>query len=127
MTRYDDKKPKETKGTKEGWFSGTWSVSMLMSRFVEAVNGGWYQPQSYGLIQELRDLERKFTSGRSKMVHRSGKFDDRVRAAAQSYFSRHAFDILAERSQKRYSPTSEKVPGLIFEPSNLGEMAVGDW
>lgn len=101
--RYDGKNIKEKPGNKEGWYSNSWSVPMLMTRFIEAVNGGWYQPHSKWLVEELKTLERHEGAGKSKMEHRSGQHDDRVRAAAQSYFTKHDDDVLAERSQKRYS------------------------
>lgn len=106
--RYDGKKVKENPGSKEGWYSNGWSVPMLMSRFQEAVNGGWYVPKSKWLIEELRTLERHETGGKSKMEHRSGQHDDRVRAAAVSYFTAHDFDILTERAQKRSEPPRKK-------------------
>jgi hypothetical protein len=99
---------KENPGSKEGWYSNGWSVPMLMSRFQEAVNGGWYVPKSKWLIEELRTLERHETGGKSKMEHRSGQHDDRVRAAAVSYFTAHDFDILTERAQKRSEPPRKK-------------------
>src|SRR5208282_4859080 len=104
-TRYDSKHVKENEGHKQGWWSFDWSVAMLMNRFTDAINGSWYKPKSPFLIRELGSLERKVAkAGKSKMEHQAGKHDDRVRAAAQSYFTRHAFDVLAERSQKRYTP-----------------------
>jgi len=106
--RYDGKKIKENSGNKEGWYSNGWSVPMLMSRFQEAVNGGWYVPKSKWLIEELRTLELHTGSGKSKMEHRSGQHDDRVRAAAVSYFTSHDFDILTERAQQRAAPPRKK-------------------
>lgn len=106
--RYDSKKIKDNSGNKEGWYSSGWSVPMLMDRFREAVNGGWYVPRSKWLIEELRSLERHETGGKSKMEHRSGQHDDRVRAAAQAYFTAHDLDILTERSQKRSTPPKKK-------------------
>lgn len=126
-TRYDDKSPRENKGNKQGWFSNSWSVPMLMGRFIDAVNGGWYKPQSKWLIEEMRTLERKTVAGnKSKLEHQSGKFDDRVRAAAQSFFTRHAFDVLVERAQKRYSLPSEKNPPQNYEECSIGQVSVGD-
>jgi hypothetical protein len=122
--RYDSKKIKDNPGTKEGWYSNGWSVPMLMSRFQEAVNGGWYIPKSKWLIEELRTLERHETGGKSKMEHRTGQHDDRVRAAAVSYFTAHDFDILTERAQKRASPPRKKE-----KPKGRGtanQMPVGD-
>jgi len=127
MTRYDSKKVKETAGHKEGWFSNAWSVPFLMNRFIEAVNGKWYKPNSKYFIAELRDLERKIAAGgRSKMEHQSGKFDDRVRAAAHSYITRHHFDILAERAQKRYAAPTAKLPEVNYSHCNHTSISVGD-
>jgi hypothetical protein len=60
------------------------------------------------------------------MEHQSGKHDDRVRAAAHLYFTRHAFDVMAERSQIRYAPPAQKLPALDFSYANVGQMSVGD-
>jgi hypothetical protein len=118
---------KETAGHKEGWFSNAWSVPFLMNRFIEAVNGKWYKPNSKYFIAELRDLERKIAAGgRSKMEHQSGKFDDRVRAAAHSYITRHHFDILAERAQKRYAAPTAKLPEVNYSHCNHTSISVGD-
>ena len=79
-----------------------------MTRFVEAVNGNWYVPKSRWCIEELKTLERRQAAGKSKMTHRSGQFDDRVRAAAQSFFCAHDLDVLADRAQKRcFVPTKD--------------------
>lgn len=127
-TRYDNKTLKESHGTKQGWYSNAWSVPMLVNRFVDAINNGWYIPQSPFLIRELGSLERKVNkTGKSKMEHQSGKFDDRFRAAAQSYFTRHAFDVMAERSQIKYAPPTEKLPELNLEYAKVAEVSVGDW
>jgi hypothetical protein len=121
--RYDSKKIKDNAGNKEGWYSSGWSVPMLMDRFREAVNGGWYEPRSKWLIEELRTLERHETAGKSKMEHPSGQHDDRVRAAAQSYFTAHDFDVLTERAQQRSAPPKkqEKPKG----PGSANQMDVG--
>lgn len=121
--RYDSRKIKDNSGSKEGWYSSAWSVPMLMDRFREAVNGGWYIPRSKWLIEELRTLERHETGGKSKMEHRSGQHDDRVRAAAQSYFTAHDMDILTERAQKRSAPPTKKEPPK--GPGSANQMDVG--
>lgn len=122
--RYDKKKVKDTGGTSEGWYSNSWSVPILMTRFVEAVNGGWYIPRSKWLIEELKTLERHEGAGKSKMEHRSGQHDDRVRAAAQSYFTAHDMDILTERAQKRSAPPAKKKNPS--GPGSANQMGVGD-
>jgi hypothetical protein len=124
--RYDSKKIKDDAGKKEGWYSSAWSVPMLMDRFREAVNGGWYTPRSKWLIEELRTLERHEGAGKSKMEHRSGQHDDRVRAAAQSYFTAHDMDILTERAQQRSTPPKKKKKPS--GPGSANQMSVGeDW
>lgn len=128
--RYDGVKIKEKPGNKEGWYSNSWSVPMLMTRFIEAVNGGWYIPQSKWLIEELKTLERHDGAGKSKMEHRSGQHDDRVRAAAQSYFTRHDDDVLAERAQKRYSGIAAHQRQKKKQQKNggrIGLISVGGW
>jgi len=126
--RYDSKKLRDDTSKKEGWFSNVWSVPILMTRFTEAVNGGWYRPASKWLVEELKTLERHAAAGRaSKMEHRSGHHDDRVRAAAQSFFTAHDFDVLAERAQKRYSPPQDKNPPVSRAECSTSLVGVGDW
>jgi hypothetical protein len=109
--RLDGKKIKDENKHREGWYSNRTTVPILMDRFVEAVNGGWYVPASKWLIEELKTLERRVVEGgRDKMVHQQNKHDDRVRAAAQSFLNMHTYDDLAQRSQRRYAaPASKKI------------------
>jgi len=130
--RYDSKVVKENKSHKEGIYMNAWSRPMLMTRFVDAVNNGWYKPQSPFLIEELASLERKIASrGKSRMEHQAGKHDDRILAAAHSYWTRHHVEVLADRSQKRYAPPSSRPPEVDYGYSNAGTMNVseilGDW
>jgi hypothetical protein len=127
MTRYDSKKVSERMGVKEGWYSNQWSVPFLMNRFVDAVNGGWYQVNSKYLLLELKDLERKTAvSGKTKMEHQTGKHDDRVRAAAHAYITRHHLDVLQERSTKTYAVRSGHQPELNVQYPQLNAVAVDD-
>jgi len=126
-TRYDNKEVKETKGHKQGWFTNSWSRPLLMNRFIDAVVNGWYRPSSPFLIQELASLERKIQkSGKTRMEHQAGKKDDRVLAAGISYFTRHALDVMAERSQRRYAPPVAKNPEPDFSFYKSNEMSVGE-
>jgi hypothetical protein len=127
MTRYDSKKVGEKYGVKEGWYSNAWSVPFLMNRFVDAVNGGWYKPNSKYLITELKDLERKIsTAGKTKLEHQSGKHDDRVRAGAHSYITRHHLDVLQERSTKTYNPRARWMPEIDKRYPPLNQMGFDD-
>ena len=99
----------------------------MMNRFVDAINNGWYKPNSKYLINEIRDLERKIVSGQSKMEHRSGNYDDRVRAAAHSFITRHHIDNQAERSQKRYAGPALKLPDVDYSMVDGAQFNVGGW
>lgn len=105
MTRYDSKVVKENAGLKHGYYESPWSRTFMLTRFIESITNGWYKVNSKWLLQELKDLERKIsaTTGKSRLEHQSGRHDDRVFAAALAYITRHAFDVLAERSQKTYA------------------------
>jgi hypothetical protein len=125
--RYDNKHVKENQGNKEGIYMHGWFRPMLMQRFTDAVMNGWYKPQSKYLIQELKELERKVAkNGKSRLEHQSGKHDDRVLAAAHSYWTRHALDVLAERSQKRYAPPTAKKPEVDYDWNRDSELVIGD-
>jgi len=115
---YDGRKVNENAGHKHGWFSNVWSRPMLLNRFVDAVNNGWYKPNSPMLIRQLKDWVRKTGgTGKTKLDHQSGKHDDNIMAAAMSYFSRHAFDVLVERTQAKYAvEDGEDSSNISFEP-----------
>jgi hypothetical protein len=117
----------ENKGNKEGIYMHGWFRPMLMQRFTDAVMNGWYKPQSKFLIQELKELERKVAkNGKSRLEHQSGKHDDRVLAAAHSYWTRHALDVLAERSQMRYQPPIQKRPEVTYDWNRDSELVIGE-
>lgn len=127
MTRYDDKHVRESKGSKQGWYTGAWSRPILMNRFIDAINGGWFKVNSPFLIEELKNLERKTTNtGKTRVEHQSGKHDDRVLAGALSYITTHHMDVLAERSEKKYYETRGKLPELNRNFANIGAISVGD-
>ena len=126
--RLDGKKVKEENKHREGWYSNKTTVPILMDRFVEAVNGGWYIPYSKWLIEELKTLERHTKDGgRDVMTHQKNKHDDRIRAAAQSYLNCHTYDDLSARAQKRYNVPSKKKtdPNAGRCLSNM--VSVGSW
>ena len=126
--RLDGKKIKDENKHREGWYSNKTTVGILMDRFVEAVNGGWYVPLSRWLIEELRTLERHIRDGaRDLMVHQKGKHDDRIRAAAQSYLNCHTYDDLSARAQRRYHQPSKKKKDPNKGRYMGNSFSVGDW
>lgn len=126
--RLDGRKIKDENKNREGWYSNRTSVPILMDRFVEAVNGGWYVPYSKWLIEELKVLERHMVDGgRDKMVHQKGKHDDRIRAAAQSYLNCHTYDDLSARAQRRYNVPSKKKTDPNKGRCMSNSISVGEW
>jgi hypothetical protein len=124
--RLDGRKIKDENKHREGWYSNRTTVPILMDRFVEAVNGGWYIPRSKWLIEELKTLERHIVEGgRDKMIHAKNKHDDRVRAAAQSYLNCHTYDDLAARAQRRYAAPSKRKVDPNEGKCMINAMSVG--
>ena len=127
MIRYDDKQVNANKSTKDGWYTNSWSRSILINRFVEAVNNGWYKPNSLWLIRELSGFERKFVAGgKTRLDHQTGKHDDRIWSAAMSYFTNHHLDVLTERSSKVYSVRSGQLPEFNEQYCNSNQVCVDD-
>jgi hypothetical protein len=127
-TQYDHKHPKEGRSVIQGFRTNAVTRPLMTGRFVDAINNGWYKPNSKWLIEECRAWERKtLASGKTRMDHQSGKKDDRIMAAGMSYFSRHHFDVMAERATKRYTMPTDKKPQLSVNWVESTLVTVGDW
>jgi hypothetical protein len=95
-----------------GWYTNEWSRPLLLSRFFGAVENGWFVVRSKWLASEITDMEQKVTeSGKTRADHAKGEHDDRVFAAAMSYFTLHQHDVMVERLKMRYESPSD---GGIF-------------
>lgn len=119
FTEYDKKtlRPRTGQFGRQGWFTNAWSRPMLLGMFKFAVDGGWYVVNSRWLLSEIEQFEQKFTTeGKSRMDHATGKHDDRIFAAAMSYFTLHDLDVMAERAKKRYSSGFEEKLEIDFSP-----------
>ncbi|HEY6018874.1 MAG TPA: hypothetical protein VIY48_02995 [Candidatus Paceibacterota bacterium] len=127
MIWYDRKTVRENESVIEGWRTAGWSRPLLLNRFVDAVNNGWYKPHSLGLIGELANFERTTLAGKTKLIAQTGKKDDRIFAAAMSYFSRHHLESLAERQQKRYSKPTGRLPQMDHSVPTTNQISVGEW
>ena len=123
---YDSKVIHENKGNKEGIYMRPWTRGQIITRFLDAVKDGWYIGHSPFLIEELASLERKLKKGKSRVEHQAGKHDDRVLAAAHSYWTRHHLDDLSTRSTRRYSPPTERLPEIDRSFATICQMSVGD-
>lgn len=115
--RYDGKKMQKGKATRKGWYTNAWSRSLLLSMFIAAVENGWYKINSKFLKDECDNFEARTTdSGLTKMEHMSGKHDDRLFAAAISYFIAHDLKLMIDRSKKRYTGAiGQKKPEFVAE------------
>jgi hypothetical protein len=118
--RYDGKKVQKGRATKKGWYTTSWSRPLLLSMFIAAVENGWYRVNSKFLKEECENFEARYTDGgMTKMEHVSGKHDDRLFAAAISYFIDHDLSLMIERSKKKLSAPSGKLPQLVLEECRM--------
>jgi hypothetical protein len=123
MIRYDNKKVQKSKATKLGWYTSAVTRPLLLSVFIAAVENGWYKVNSKWLKEECEQLEARETdSGSTKMEHAQGKHDDRVFAAAISYFIAHDLEVMIERSKMRYEAPSSKLPDLDIADVEMGKV-----
>jgi hypothetical protein len=119
---YDKKtlRPVEHANQREGWFTNAWSRPMLLNMFKYAVDGGWFEVNSRWLLQEIEGFEQKTTeAGATKMDHQQGKHDDRIFAAAMSYFTLHDLDVMAERAKKKYNKATDEGWDVDYSPWTL--------
>ena len=111
--------PREKFG-RVGWFTNEWSRPLLLAAFQGAVDGGWYVVRSKYLLQEMETHEQRITaSGKTRSDHESGGHDDRLFAGAQSYFTMHQRDVLAERDKKRYAEPADDGIEVDIGPSHM--------
>jgi len=116
MIRYDDIKVDPNKSHKQGWYMSDWSRQILLPNFVNALQCGWYKPNSPMQIRQLSSWVRKTkVSGKTRLDHESGQHDDNITSAALSYFSGHHFDVHTAREQSKYQSHHEKLPPINME------------
>jgi hypothetical protein len=116
---YDKKtlRPIPSSNSREGWFTNEWSRPLILGTFKHAVDYGWYEVNSRWLLAEIEAYEQiTAASGKTKMDHARGKHDDRIFAAAMSYFTFHDNDLMAERAKKRYSKAQDEGYKLVEAP-----------
>ena len=92
------------KGSKEGWRTTAWSRSILLERFVDAVNTGWLILHDPVVVRQLADFARKYKDrGLSTMEHSEGAHDDNIFSNAMAWTTNHDLENTALRIQNRYA------------------------
>ena len=117
FSRIDQKQSTDkNRGNQLGWLTNFWSRPWLTNKFVDAVIGGWYKPNSPMLIRQMAGWVRKVDGqGRSRMDHQSGGHDDCIFGASLSYMTAHSHEALMSRQSTKYA-NPDDIP-----PLNLGE------
>lgn len=119
FVEYDKKtlRPKSSINGRQGWYTNAWSRPMLLGMFKYAVENGWYEVNSRWLLEEIEGFEQQMTtSGKTRMDHVTGKHDDRIFAAAMSYFCLHDLDCMVERAKKKYNAPEEEGYIVSYAP-----------
>jgi hypothetical protein len=109
MHRYDSKGNIDpNKGSQEGWFTRTYTRSILLDRYVDAVNTGWLIVNDPISIRQLATFMRKYQDhGQSRMEHSTGQHDDGLFADAMGWTTLHDFENSAKRIQSRWPLTKK--------------------
>jgi intein/homing endonuclease len=111
MVMYDSTGlPDPSKAHKEGFYTNSWSRPMMLNKFFDALNTGYFKPNCPILIRQLKAIIRIETGGQSKIDHASGQHDDNVFASGMAYFTAHDMDNNAMRQESRYSSAEERNP-----------------
>ena len=111
MHRYDSKGNIDpSKGTQEGWYTRNYTRSILLDRYVDAVNTGWIILNDPISIRELSDFERRYRgNGQSEMIACSGSHDDALFADAMAWTTLTDLENTALRLQRRYQAPARAV------------------
>jgi len=111
MHFYDDKGNIDpTRGSKEGWRTSRWSRPYLLTKFVDAVNTGWFKPNCPILIRQLKTFVRKEKNGASEMGHESGQHDDNIFSNAMAHLTGHDMENSAARLESKYKAPPKQPP-----------------
>lgn len=121
MHRYDAKGNIDpNKGTQEGWFTRTYTRSILMDRYIDAVNTGWIIINDPISIRQLATFVRKHEGGQNVRVeHMTGQHDDGLFADAMGFTTLHDFENSAARIQRRW-PLEKKIKEALDGWSSQG-------
>ena len=90
-TRYDNKKIDQSKSTKLGWVTNSWSRPMALDLLLKYIDSGWIDINSPWFVDEMSDLERSWDQQDLKAIH--GGHDDRIMAMAIALLSAHVLEM----------------------------------
>ncbi|MDE2101404.1 MAG: hypothetical protein KGL39_29420 [Patescibacteria group bacterium] len=94
--RYDTKKLKESRATRFGWFTNSWSRPMMLDWLLKAIKDNWLDIPSTYFVQEMKDLERNTDRQSMKAAH--GGHDDQIMSLGIVFFSMWALELRQARA-----------------------------
>lgn len=98
MHFYDEKGSIDpTKGNKLGWRTSKWSRPLLLNKFVDAVNLGWFKINDPVTIRQMKTFVRKEKNGQSEMGHEPGQHDDNLFSHAMAWIRGHDMENIAAK------------------------------
>lgn len=89
--RYDNRKMRMSHSNKIGWWTNSWSRSMMMDLLIKMLRDGWADINSPWFVQEMQDLERDEV--RQSLRAMGGGHDDRIMAFGIVLFSMHVREL----------------------------------
>lgn len=72
--RYDSKRIDESRATKLGWYTNSWSRAMMLDNFIKAVRDRWVDINSERLLDEMSHFQK--SDARAKLEAATGQHDD---------------------------------------------------
>lgn len=112
--------PDPTKASKEGWYTTRWSRSMMLDKYINAVNDGWLKLNSPLAIREAKALIRTGSGADAIIDHPSDGHSDASFANGLAYFTAHDLENTAARYQARYRSLEQEAVELDLRWASLG-------
>lgn len=89
--RYDNRRLRLSRSNKLGWYTNSWSRSMMMDLLIKMLRDAWVDINSPWFVQEMQDLERDEV--RQSMRAMGGGHDDRIMSLGFVLFSLHVREL----------------------------------
>ncbi len=124
FSRLDGRNPKrdQKKSKKRGWYSFDWSRTFMLGQYVNAVQNGWYKPNSPFLLRnEMSCFQTDQTKrGKVRMDHESGKHDDRIMASAIAYIVFNDTESMSKRVEHKFAGETQELKIDYGWPEGIG-------